>query len=214
VFRSSARLTYTKVWDELSSGSASADLQNLDAVFRVLLDARNRRGAIDFETVETRMVFDAKGKIEKIVAEPRNDAHRIIEECMLAANVCAGNFLAEHAHPALYRVHDVPSSDKVAALRDFLAELGLQLPARADVKIRGVIVEDDPVVAEFNGKSVRASEAFAPVKTRLFGHDAGAEARQRGLGPLLELLGLLGHFAFELRDAIAGVAGPRLCVLR
>jgi ribonuclease R len=94
----------------------------------VLLDARNRRGAIDFETVETRMIFDAKGKIEKIVAEPRNDAHRVIEECMLAANVCAGNFLAEHAHPALYRVHDVPSAEKVAALRDFLAEIGLQLP--------------------------------------------------------------------------------------
>jgi ribonuclease R len=74
------------------------------------------------------MIFDPKGKIEKIVAEPRNDAHRLIEECMLAANVCAGNFLAEHAHPALYRVHDVPSSEKVAALRDFLAEIGLTLP--------------------------------------------------------------------------------------
>jgi ribonuclease R len=128
VFRSSARLTYTKVWEELSSGRASEDLQNLYSVFKVLLDARNRRGAIDFETVETRMIFDPKGKIEKIVAEPRNDAHRLIEECMLAANVCAGNFLAEHAHPALYRVHDVPSAEKVAALRDFLAEIGLTLP--------------------------------------------------------------------------------------
>jgi ribonuclease R len=128
VFRSAARLTYTQVWDELSSGRANADLHNLDAVFRVLLDARNRRGAIDFETVETRMVFNPKGKIEKIVAEPRNDAHRLIEECMLAANVCAGNFLAEHAHAALYRVHDVPSAEKVAALRDFLAEIGLTLP--------------------------------------------------------------------------------------
>ena len=59
--------------------------------------------------------------------EPRNDAHRIIEECMLAANVCAGNLLASHRQPALYRVHDVPAADKVAALRDFLAELGLQL---------------------------------------------------------------------------------------
>jgi ribonuclease R len=128
IFKSSARLTYTKVAEDLGSGAASENLQNLYAVFKVLLDARNRRGAIDFETVETRMIFDPKGKIQKIVAEPRNDAHRLIEECMLAANVCAGNFLAEHAHPALYRVHDVPSSEKVAALRDFLAELGLQLP--------------------------------------------------------------------------------------
>jgi ribonuclease R len=128
VFRSSARLTYTQVWNDLSSGKADGNLQNLDAVFKVLLEARNRRGAIDFETVETRMLFDAKGKIERIVAEPRNDAHRLIEESMHAANVCAGNFLAEHAHPVLYRVHDVPSSEKVTALRDFLAELGLTLP--------------------------------------------------------------------------------------
>ena len=128
VFRSEARLTYTQVWGWLSTKSAPEHLGVLYDVFEVLLDARNRRGAIDFDTVETRMIFDAKGKIEKIVAEPRNDAHRVIEECMLAANVCAGNFLAEHAHPALYRVHDVPSAEKVAALRDFLAELGLTLP--------------------------------------------------------------------------------------
>jgi ribonuclease R len=128
VFRSSARLTYTGVWQELSSGKANQDLQNLFAVFKVLLEARNLRGAIDFETVETRMLFDPKGKIERIVAEPRNDAHRVIEECMLAANVCAGSLLAGHAHPALYRVHDVPSAEKVAALRDFLAEIGLTLP--------------------------------------------------------------------------------------
>jgi ribonuclease R len=128
VFRSAARLTYTQVWDWLSAGKAPEHLVLLYEVFKVLLEARTRRGAIDFETVETRMIFDPKGKIEKIVAESRNDAHRIIEECMLAANVCAGNFLAEHAHPALYRVHDVPSAEKVAALRDFLAELGLQLP--------------------------------------------------------------------------------------
>jgi ribonuclease R len=128
VFRSAARLTYTQVWNWLSEKKAPEHLVVLYEAFKVLLDARTRRGAIDFETVETRMVFDAKGKIEKIVAEQRNDAHRVIEECMLAANVCAGNFLAEHAHPALYRVHDVPSAEKVAALRDFLGEIGLQLP--------------------------------------------------------------------------------------
>jgi ribonuclease R len=128
VFRSHARLTYTQVWDRLSKNSASEDLQNLYAVFKVLVAERVRRGAIDFETVETRMVFDAKGKIERIVPEARNDAHRIIEECMLAANVCAGGFLAGRQHPVLYRVHDVPSAEKVNALRDFLAELGLQLP--------------------------------------------------------------------------------------
>ena len=128
VIRSHARLTYTEAWERLSSKTAKEHLAVLYDVFKVLLGQRERRGAIDFETVETRMLFDARGKIEKIVAEPRNDAHRLIEECMLAANVCAGNFVAEHAHPVLYRVHDVPSAEKVSALRAFLAELGLQLP--------------------------------------------------------------------------------------
>ena len=128
VFRSHARLTYTKVWAELSSGRPAAHLARLYALFKVLFASREKRGAIDFETVETRMLFDAKGKIERIVPEARNDAHRIIEECMLAANVCAGGFIARHKQPVLYRVHDVPAEEKVAALRAFLAELGLQLP--------------------------------------------------------------------------------------
>jgi ribonuclease R len=128
LMRSRARLTYTRVWKELQSGRAPEHLETLYEVFKVLLAERNRRGAIDFDTVETRMVFDERGKIEKIVPEGRNDAHRIIEECMLAANVSAGNFLARRKQPVLYRIHDVPAADKVAALREFLAELGLALP--------------------------------------------------------------------------------------
>ncbi len=128
VFRSKARLTYTEVWQKLSSGKPPEHLQVLYDLFKALYEERSRRGAIDFDTTEKRMIFDARGKIEKIVPEARNDAHRIIEECMLAANVCAGNFLAERKQPVLYRVHDVPAADKVAALREFLAELGLQLP--------------------------------------------------------------------------------------
>jgi ribonuclease R len=131
VFRSKARLTYTKVWAELSSGRAPAHLATLYDVFKALHRQREKRGAIDFETTETKMVFDSRGKIEKIVSEKRNDAHRLIEECMLAANVCAGNFIAERGQPVLYRVHEVPAEDRVAALRDFLAELGLQLPGGA-----------------------------------------------------------------------------------
>ena len=133
--RSRARLTYTEVWGMLSAKKAvrgrEAVFQNLETLYELyarLFEERQRRGAIDFETVETRMVFDQQGKIEKIVAEQRNDAHRLIEECMLAANVCAGNLLAERGHPTLYRVHDEPAPEKISALRDFLAELGLQLP--------------------------------------------------------------------------------------
>jgi ribonuclease R len=128
VMRSQARLTYTEVWQKLQSGKAPQNLADLYELFKILFRARERRGAIDFETVETRMIFDARGRIERIVPEPRNDAHRIIEECMLAANVSAGDFIASREHPVLYRVHDVPAAEKVAALRDFLAELGLQLP--------------------------------------------------------------------------------------
>jgi ribonuclease R len=128
VIRSRARLTYTEVWKQLSGKNPAENLALLYELFHALAAQRSRRGAIDFDTLETRMVFDERGKIEKIVPEARNDAHRIIEECMLAANVSAGNFLAERKQPVLYRVHDVPAADKVAALREFLAELGLQLP--------------------------------------------------------------------------------------
>ena len=127
VIHSQARLTYTAVWEKLSRGRPDAKLAVLYDCYRVLARERARRGAIDFETLETRMEFDARGRIQRIVPEQRNDAHRLIEECMLAANVCAGAFLAQQNHPALYRVHDVPAPDKVAALRDFLAELGLQI---------------------------------------------------------------------------------------
>jgi ribonuclease R len=128
VFRSHARLTYTKVWADIESGRPPEHIARLYELFKALYASRSKRGAIDFETIETRMVFDAKGKIERIVAESRNDAHRIIEECMLAANVCAGDFIAKRGQPVLYRVHDVPSEEKVAALRAFLGELGLKLP--------------------------------------------------------------------------------------
>jgi len=136
VMFSKARLTYNQVAAALYENDPAAlevvggllpHLQNLDKLFRVLLKARAKRGAIDFETQETRMVFDENGKIEKIVPESRNDAHRLIEECMLAANVCASEFLQGQEHPALYRVHEGPTPEKLAKLRDFLGEFGLQL---------------------------------------------------------------------------------------
>ena len=92
-----------------------------------LARSRTLRGAIEFETIQTQMHFDEHGKIERVTAVSRNDAHRIIEECMLCANVCASGFLQEHAQPALYRVHEGPTSVKLLALREFLAEFGLQL---------------------------------------------------------------------------------------
>ncbi|OJZ11795.1 MAG: ribonuclease R [Thiobacillus sp. 63-78] len=140
VIHSHARLTYNQVWDWLS-GAARPEkaepekkraalmphLEALDKLFRVLLKARAKRGAIDFGSTETQIVFDDQGKIKEIVPVIRNDAHRIIEECMLAANVCASNFLQENKQPALFRVHEGPTAEKLAALRGFLAEFGLDL---------------------------------------------------------------------------------------
>ena len=141
VMYSQARLTYTEVAAALYQNDAAAKkklapvlphLKNLDALFRVLVKARQVRGAIDFETLETRMIFDEQGKIARIEAVERNDAHRVIEECMLAANVCASDFLKEHHHAALYRVHQGPTAERLAKLRDFLAGFGLQLTGGAE----------------------------------------------------------------------------------
>ncbi|MEO8509527.1 MAG: ribonuclease R, partial [Betaproteobacteria bacterium] len=137
VMHSRARLTYTQVWGWLADpASATAPeaksllphLQMLYALYHVLAAARGRRGAIDFDTVELAIEFDEHGKITRIVPAPRNDAHKLIEECMLAANVCTADFLTQEKHAALYRVHDRPPPDKLAALRDFLATSALHLP--------------------------------------------------------------------------------------
>ena len=136
VMRSRARLTYTEVWDRLSHpASVGTDetkallprLQALHDLYRTLAAARAQRGAIDFDTPELALQFDAQGKIRAVVPELRNDAHKLIEECMLAANVCAAAYLIENRHPALFRVHEGPTPEKLEALRDFLGGCGLAL---------------------------------------------------------------------------------------
>ncbi|MCB1907376.1 MAG: ribonuclease R [Rhodocyclaceae bacterium] len=136
VMHSHARLTYDRVAAALYQDDAAererlaprlGELERLDAVFRVLLKARHKRGAIDFESTETQMIFDDDGKIERIVPVERNDAHRLIEECMLAANTCASDFLEKRGQPTLFRVHEGPTEDKLARLRTFLGEFGLSL---------------------------------------------------------------------------------------
>lgn len=136
VMRSHARLTYTSVAEALSDPSGKTgkslgpllgNLQELHALFKVLLKARERRGAIEFESLETKFEFDAKGRLERIVRVERNDAHRLIEECMLSANVCASEFLEKNKHKALFRVHEGPTPEKLEALREFLAGFGMDL---------------------------------------------------------------------------------------
>jgi len=112
-------------------------IEELHKLYHVLRESRDQRGAIDFDTTETRIVFGESRKIEKIVPVHRNDAHKIIEECMLCANVAAARFLEKHNLPGLFRVHEVPGEEKVTALREFLNSMGRSLggkikPAPAD----------------------------------------------------------------------------------
>ncbi|MCC6473371.1 MAG: ribonuclease R [Burkholderiales bacterium] len=141
VMRSRARLTYTAVAQALAEPAGRAaraiaplmePLARLREVYAALARARKRRGAIDFETVETRFAFDEHGHLARIERVERNDAHRLIEECMLAANVCASDFLRGREHPVLYRVHEGPTPEKLEALKGFLKSFGLALGGGAE----------------------------------------------------------------------------------
>ncbi|WP_457666228.1 ribonuclease R [Thiolapillus sp.] len=136
VMRSHARLTYNEVAAMLFDGDKTLrdkhekllpHLEELNNLYHALHEARKERGAIDFDTVETRFVFDDNGRLSGIVPTVRNDAHRIIEECMLVANVASARLLLRKKIPALYRVHEPPSEDKLNDLHQFLAQLGLKL---------------------------------------------------------------------------------------
>ncbi len=147
VMFSHARFTYTEVAAILANtrGPEAArqkarlpDLLHLHEVYQALLQAREKRGAVDFETVETQIVCDENGRIERIVPRLRNEAHRLIEEAMLAANVCSAEFIAQSKHAGLYRVHEGPTPEKAEILRNYLRALGA-----------GLSIGDDPTPAEY-----------------------------------------------------------------
>ena len=147
VMFSHARFTYTEVAAILSNtrGPEAAkrkdridDLLNLHDVYGALNKARRARGAVDFETTETQIVCDESGRIDKIVPRVRNDAHKLIEEAMLAANVCSADFILQSKHPGLFRVHEGPSPMKIDVLRGYLKATGV-----------GLTVGDSPKPAEF-----------------------------------------------------------------
>jgi len=140
VIHSHARLTYNLVWDMLQKPMTDdgkkwrkhyrpivPHLETMYSLYKILRKGRTKRGAIDFETVETKIEFDSQRKISQIVPTSRNDAHMIIEECMLMANVCAADFLSRYNVPALFRVHNGPSDQKLDNLREFLGEMGLSM---------------------------------------------------------------------------------------
>jgi len=145
VMRSHARFTYSKVAAMLDGeknidgqklrdeySALVADLENLKTMYLALSDARNKRGAIAFETEESLFLFNDDKKIESVVPLIRNDAHKIIEECMILANVATAKFIEKNKKPGLFRVHDKPSEDKYNNFVSYLAELGITLPARKE----------------------------------------------------------------------------------
>lgn len=141
VFKSHARLTYNQVHAMIEKNDQRMrerftahvpHLENLYELFRTLQKARKSRGAIDFDLPETKIVFGKDRKIEKIIPYERFDSHRVIEECMLCANICAARFLEKHEQPGLYRVHQGPTEEKLENLKKFLNEMGLSMPGHRE----------------------------------------------------------------------------------
>ncbi len=164
VMRSTARLTYTRVAAFLSGSdpASRSELKRLapvlDCLYRVyqaLRKRREKRGALDFEAPEVKVLVDAGGKVTDIREYPRNDAHRMIEECMIAANVEAAGFLKKHRMPALFRIHGKPDEDRIEELKRFLSMRGVHLeiggdltPARLQKALAGITGRPDAGVLE------------------------------------------------------------------
>jgi ribonuclease R len=156
VMFSHARFTYTEVAailantrgpEALRRKDRVTDLLNLHDAYRALLAERTVRGAVDFETTETQIVCDESGRIEKIIPRTRNQAHRLIEEAMLAANVCSADFIMQSKHPGLFRVHEGPTPEKKDILRNYLKAVGV-----------GLTISDEPSPGEFQKIALATKE--------------------------------------------------------
>ncbi len=207
VMFSHARFTYTEVAAILANtrGPEAAkrqarvqDLIHLHDVYRALLKSREARGAVDFDTVETQIVCDEAGRIEKIVPRTRNDAHKLIEECMLAANVCSADFIQQGEHAGLYRVHEGPTPEKQDLLRGYLKALGLGLtitetPEPGEFQRIAEATKDRPDAAQIHMMLLRSmSQAiYTPVNSGHFG--LAYEAYTHFTSPIRRYPDLLVH---------------------
>ena len=185
VMFSHARLTYTEVAAILSNtrGPEAAQrkaivpqLLNLHDVYRALLQARQARGAVDFETTETQIVCDDLGRIEKIMARTRNEAHRLIEEAMLAANVCSAEFIAQGKQPGLFRVHEGPTLEKQEILRSYLKVMGVsktisENPTPGEFQQIALATKDRPDAQQIHTMLLRSMQQaiYTPVNGGHFG---------------------------------------------
>ena len=211
VIHSAARLTYTEVADILGNtkGPEAArrpglvpHLMDLYDVFQALLKARAQRGAIDFETTETYIVCNPNGKIEKIIPRTRNDAHRLIEECMLTANVCAADLLIRHKHPGTYRIHATPTAEKLKQVRTFLKQVNLHLgggdkPAAADYAALMKEIKERPDASLLQTMLLRSMQqaVYSPDNIGHFG--LAYEAYAHFTSPIRRYPDLLTHRAIK-----------------
>jgi ribonuclease R len=185
VMHSQARFTYTEVAAILANTRGPEaeqrralvpQLLHLHGVFRALLAARQRRGAVDFETTETQIVCDEAGRILRIEPRTRNDAHRLIEEAMLAANLCSADFIAQAGHPGLYRVHEGPTPEKAELLRQYLKALGVGItvgeqPAPGDFQRIAEATKDRPDAQQIHTMLLRSMQQaiYTPYNSGHFG---------------------------------------------
>ena len=207
VIHSHARLIYTNAWKYLSDETVTEDevpqsvrgsLDCLYELYKVLRKARKVRGAIDFTTQETLVKTDEKGDIVAIVAREINDAHRLIEECMLAANTCAADFIGRHHKLSLYRVHDTPSVDKLLELRRTLSGFGLSLaggnkPTAADYERVVEAVQDKPYNDVIQTALLRSMQRAVYSPDNIGHYGLGYEAYTHFTSPIRRYPDLLVH---------------------
>jgi len=199
VMRSHARLTYTQVWAAIGEDDADAQaqlgellphIQRLHDLYKLLARRRAQRGAIEFESEEIDFRLGPNGEVVQAQAQVRNDAHKLIEECMIAANVEAAKYLLRKEIPAPYRIHDKPPESKYAELGEFLAEFGLRLPAWGKVK-----------PADFNAllKKVRQRPDQALLETVLLRSQSLAVYHTDNIGHFGLALEAYAHFTSPIR---------------
>ena len=207
VICSQARLTYTEVAAVLgNTRGPEADkragllphLLHLHEVYRALLKQRGLRGAMEFDTVETQIVCDDQGRIEKIVPRSRNEAHRLIEEAMLAANVCAADFISGQAHASLYRVHEGPTPEKRVTLQAYLRALGLGLhlsdePTPLEMSAIARATHDRPDAAQIHMMLLRSMQQAVYTSTNAGHFGLAYDAYTHFTSPIRRYPDLLVH---------------------
>ncbi len=207
VMFSQARFTYTEVAAILGNTRGSEaeqrkamvpHLLHLHEVYQALLKERGVRGAVDFETTETQIVCDEAGRIEKIIPRTRNVAHRVIEEAMLAANVCSADFISQSKHTGLFRAHEGPTAEKVQTLRNYLKAMGVGMtvgdqPTPGEFQQIAVATKDRPDAPQIHSMLLRSMQQaiYTPVNSGHFG--LAYEAYTHFTSPIRRYPDLLVH---------------------